>query len=149
MSIPRALPLLLLIAVACSPVREQSISGPLTLDSAWSEIVPPSPLRVVLDEQAIRLDIERLDDLADSPGSIELADGSVVVLDGEVVDDAGQSYPLAIAAISGKRSVYLYRAGDYPPGPDYPTDRKIVKVRLRSGAPLQVEEVRWICSKAK
>lgn len=137
---------LLLAAPACSPA-DQPVSGPIELGAGWTEVVPPAPLVVSRDEQAIRLQLAGIEDI-DLDNTLELADGGRVVVDAEVVDDAGTVYPLVLAAVSGQRHAFFYRAGERPPGPDYPTDRKIVKLRLRSEPALTVEEIRWICTSA-
>lgn len=55
-------------------------------------------------------------------------------------DSGGRTYALEAVGLGGD-SVCLYRAGDYPRGPDFPAE--IVSLRLRSSAPLEVREVTW------
>ena len=140
--------LLLLHIAGCRPVVEQPVSGPLTLADTWTEVRPPSPLRVKKDEQAVRLELPGIADIG-ANGRLELAGDKSVTLAGEVVDDHGTVYPLTLGAITGGRHAFFYRAGDHPPGPDFPVDRTIVTLRLRSDPPVDVEEVRWVCSAAR
>jgi hypothetical protein len=141
-----AMAMLLAVSTGCGP-SEQPISGALELGPEWTEIAPPSPLRIVKDEQSVRLSISGIADMG-LDDSLSLDDGRRVGIAGEVVDDQGAIYPLTLGGIAATRHAYLYRAGEYPPGPDFPPDRTIVKLRLRSDAPLQVEEIRWICTSA-
>lgn len=127
--------------------NEQPVSGPVAVGAEWLEIVPPSPLSVVKNEQSIRLQVAGVADM-DAGGSLTLDDGRRIRVTAEVIDDRGTRYPLTLGGISGMQYayVYFYRAGDYPPGPDFPLDRTIVKLRMRSDVPLEVEEIRWICA---
>lgn len=137
--------LLLFVASACRPLVEQPVSGPVSLGSEWTEIAPPEPLKVAKDEQAIRLEVAGIADMQ-LDNTLELSDGRRVVIAGELVDDQGTVYPLALGGVAAMKHAFLYRAGDYPPGPDFPVERTIVKLRLRSDASLDVDEIRWICS---
>jgi len=123
----------------------QPVSGHKVFSANWLEIVPPSPLRVVENEQSLRLQVAGIADMTLND-SLILDDGRTITVTAEVVDDQGNLYPLTLGGISGTKHAYLYRAGDYPPGPDFPVDRTIVMLRVRSDAPLEVEEIRWICT---
>lgn len=138
--------LLWLAVTACTGTTEQRISERVTISSEWSEVVPPAPLRVAKTEQAVILRLAEVPHI-ESDAAIEL-DGRSVALHAEVVDDRGTVYPMALGGVSGN-FVLMYRAGNYPPGPDFPTDRTIVKLRLRSDVRLDVEAIRWVCSTAR
>jgi len=126
-------------------VYNQPVSGHTVFGADWLEIVPPSPLRVVEIEQSIRLQVGGIADMTLSD-SLILDDGRTISITAEVIDDQGTRYPLTLGGISGGKHAYFYRAGDYPPGPDFQVNRKIVRLRVRSDAPLEVEEIRWICT---
>ncbi|MFT7288128.1 MAG: hypothetical protein ACI87W_002243 [Halieaceae bacterium] len=137
--------LVLIAASACNPVVEQPVSGPITLGTEWIEIVPPKPLKVTKNEQAIRIELPGSADMQ-LQNTIELSDGRRLQIEAEVVDDQGTTYDLALGGVAATKHAFFYRAGDYPAGPDYPVDRTIVKLRLRSNASADVDEIRWICS---
>lgn len=71
-----------------------------------------------------------------------LGNGERHVLEGEAVDSEGTKYALEAVGRRGD-SVCLYRAGEFPAGPDFPAERTIVRLRLRSEPPLEVGEIRW------
>jgi hypothetical protein len=75
-----------------------------------------------------------------------LADGREVNITAVVLDDQGARYPLSLGGIAGAQHAYLYRAGEYPPGPDFDVNRTIVKLRVKSDPPLEVEEIAWVCT---
>ncbi|CAA6823561.1 MAG: Unknown protein [uncultured Thiotrichaceae bacterium] len=143
--LPSLCVLVLIAASACTQAIEQPVSGLVTLGSEWTEIVPPKPLKVVKNEQAIRLELTGISDMQ-LDNTLEFSDGRRLVIDAELTDDQGTVYDLALGGVAATRYAFFYRAGDYPPGPDYSVDRTIVKLRLRSNAIIEVDEIRWICS---
>jgi hypothetical protein len=124
--------------LACS--IEQPVSGPVALTREWTSVDPPEPLRVAgKEEQVVCLEI------VGTVTDIDLQNGVVVdgkrhVLEGEAVDAGQTPYALEVGAQGGSR-VCLYRAGDLPHGPDYPED--VVRLRLRSTPPLQIDRIWW------
>ena len=139
-----AVVVVVLAASGCGP-SDRPVSGPILLGPEWVEVVPPSPLQVSRDEQAVRLRLAGIADM-DLHDGLKFEDGRRVVIEAEVVDDQGTAYPLALGGIAGSVHAYFYRAGEYPPGSDYPADRTIVTLRFRSDPEIEVEEIRWICS---
>lgn len=123
----------------------QPVSGRTRFGVDWKDIVPPSPLQVVENEQSIRLRSAGIKDMTHSD-SLILTDGRKVTISAVVVDDQGTSYPLSLGGIAGAQHAYFYRAGDYPPGPDFNVERTIVKLRLKSDLPLEVDEIQWVCT---
>jgi hypothetical protein len=123
----------------------QPVSGTIEFDTEWKDIVPPSPLQVVENEQSIRLSLAGIKDMTHTD-SLLLTDGRKVTITAEVFDDQGMRYPLSLGGIGGGQHAYFYRAGDYPPGPDFDVERTIVKLRIKSDLPLQVDEIEWVCT---
>jgi hypothetical protein len=113
------------------------------LNGEWKDIDPPEPLRVAGKEQQVfclHL-VDTLSDVDFEKGRV-LVNGQWHVLGGEAVDNEQAKYALKVAD-QGGNTTCLYRAGAPPPGPDFPGDRTIVKLRLRSEPPLRVGEIRW------
>ncbi len=130
-----------LLAQACTV--EQPVSGPVALTEEWTTIEPTEPLRVAGKyQQKICLQIDSARDI-DLTNGVILGDGQRHLLEGEAVDGNQVSYVLEIGQIGGD-VVCLYRAGERPPGPDFPEDQTIVRLRLRSNPPLQVGKIWWL-----
>lgn len=123
----------------------QPVSGETVFDAEWKVIVPPAPLPVVENEQSVRLKLDGIKDMTHSD-SLLLADGRKVTIAAEVFDDQGRRYPLTLGGIGDAQHAYFYRAGDYPPGPDFDVERTIVKIRMKSDQPLEVDEIEWVCT---
>jgi hypothetical protein len=123
----------------------QPVSGKTEIGADWKDIVPPSPLQVVENEQSIRLRLTGIEDMTHS-NSLILTDGREITFTAVVIDDQGSSYPLSLGGIAGDQHAYFYRAGEYPPGPDFDVDRTIVKLRLKSDLPLELDEIQWVCT---
>jgi hypothetical protein len=127
-------------ALACSV--NQPVSGPVSLTAEWKTIDPPAPLKVGGKlEQRLCLDVGTMQDVDFDKGVVVLGNGQRHTLAGEVVDDQQTTYPLKVA--SQGKTLCLHRAERTAPEPDFPADRTIAKVRLRSEPPLQVAEIRW------
>jgi hypothetical protein len=128
--------------LVCSPI-EQPVSGPITLTGEWKTIDPPEPLRVAgkLEQKVCLQVIGTTTDVDFEKGRL-LVNGQWHALEGEAVDDEQTTYGLRVAQLGGD-TVCLYRAADTPRGPDFPSDRTIARLRLRSEPPLQVGEIRW------
>lgn len=132
-----------LLGSACS--IEQRVSGPVALTGEWKTIDPPEPLRVGGKlEQSLCLQVGMTRDM-DLHNGVVLAGGERYVLEGEALDSEQTSYVLKVA-MRGGDTVCLSRAGDYPPGPDFPAEQTIVRLRLRSEPPLQVGKIWWLSS---
>jgi hypothetical protein len=117
------------------------VSGPVALTGEWKTFDPPEPLRVERNEQKLCLQLDAIPDVDFQKGVVSV-NGQRHALEGEAVDSEGTQYPLNVADRGGD-TVCLYRAGEYPRGPDFPVDRTIVRLRLRSEPPLQVRNIRW------
>lgn len=128
--------LLATLLLACS--TEQKVSGPLALTDEWTTVTPPEPLNVARYEQKACVRLDAVSDV--DHGTVTFASGQRSRLEGEAIDNRGTAYALEAVGLSGD-CVCLYRAGDYPRGPDFPAE--IVSLRLRSSAPLEVREVTW------
>jgi hypothetical protein len=131
-----------LLVQACSV--EQPVSGPVALTGDWKTIEPPEPLRIgQKEQQKFCLQVGKLRDLSLEHGvSLDDGQGQRHVLEGEAVDSEGTRYALKLAEAGGDH-ICLYRAGEPISGPNYPPERTIVKLRLRSDPPLQVGGIRW------
>jgi hypothetical protein len=130
----------LLLCAACNV--EQRVSGPVSVTSEWATVEPPEPLRVAgKNEQKFCLQIATARDM-DLTNGVILGDGRHL-LEGEAVDSNQVSYGLQVGEVGGNE-VCLYRASEPASGPDFPADGTIVKLRLRSTPPLQVEKIRWL-----
>jgi hypothetical protein len=122
---------------------EQPVSGPVSLTGEWKTIEPSEPLRVGGKEQQVFClqVVGTMSDVDFEKGRV-LVDGQWHVLGGEAVDNEQTKYTLKVGD-QGGNTTCLYRAGKPPPGPDFPGDRTIIRLRLRSEPPLQIEEIRW------
>jgi hypothetical protein len=131
-----------LLAQACS--IEQPVSGPVSLTGEWTTVEPPEPLRVgQKEQQKLCLKVGKMRDLNFENGvALDNEQGQRHVLEGEAVDSEGTQYALKLAEAGGDY-VCLYRAGKPISGPNFPAERTIVRLRLRSEPPLQVEDIRW------
>jgi hypothetical protein len=129
-----------LLGSGCAPI-EQPVSGPVALTDQWVTVSPPEPLRIARNEQTFCLQIDTVRDI-DLQDGVMLGNGQRHVLGGAAIDDEGTQYPLKVGALRGD-TVCLYRAGKRPPDSDFPADRSIAELRLRSQPPLQVREIRW------
>lgn len=131
----------MLLCQACNV--EQPVSGPVALTGAWTTVEAPQPLRVGgKSEQKFCLQIAAARDM-DLNNGVILGDGQRHLLEGEATDGNQTSYDLQVGEIGGGE-VCLYRAGELASGPDFPADQTIVKLRLRSTPPLQIEKIRWL-----
>jgi hypothetical protein len=130
----------IVLTQACS--IEQRVSGPILLTGEWQTIEPPQPLRVGRKEQQkLCLQVGKMRDLNFENGvALDDERGQRHMLEGEAFDKEGTKHGLTLAEAGGDH-VCLYRAGDNPAGPDFRGD--LVRLRLRSEPPLQVEEIRW------
>jgi hypothetical protein len=130
-----------LAALACS--IEQPVSGPVALTGEWTTVTPPEPLRIGRNEQQ-KFCLQVVGTMSDVDFEKDrvLVDGQWHVLGGEAVDNEQAKYALKVAE-QGGYALCLYRAGEPIPGPNFPADRTIVGLRLRSEPPLQVGEIRW------
>jgi hypothetical protein len=130
---------IVIFGLACS--IEQLVSGPVTLTGEWTTVTPPEPLRVAgKGQQVVCLQVVGTLSDVDFKRGAALVNGQWHVLAGEAVDAEQTNYPLQVGD-QGGNTTCLYRAGEHPPGPDFPGD--IVKLRLRSEPPLQLEGIRW------
>jgi hypothetical protein len=131
-----------LLGSGCS--IEQPISGPVALPSEWKTFAPPEPLRVAGKyEQKACLYVDGAPTDVDFERGAVLVDGHWHVLNGEAVDNEQTTYGLEVGQLGGN-TLCLTRAADTPPGPDFPADRTIVRLRLRSDPPLQVGKIWWL-----
>jgi len=131
-----------LIGQACSV--EQPVSGPVALTGDWTIVEPPAPLRVgQKEQQKFCLQVGKMRDLNFENGvALDQEQGQRHAIEGEAIDSEGTTYSLKLAEAGGDH-VCLYRAGEPIAGPNFPADRTIVRLRLRSEPPLQVGDIRW------
>ena len=131
-----------LLGQACAV--ERPVSGAIALTNEWKTIEPPEPLRVgPKEQQKFRLQVGRLRDLSFENGvALDNGQGQRHLLEGEAIDSEGIHYTLEVAEAGGDH-VCLYRAGEPILGPNFPVDRTIVRLRLRSAPPPQVSEIRY------
>ncbi|HET9952939.1 MAG TPA: hypothetical protein VFQ61_00475 [Polyangiaceae bacterium] len=133
--------LLGLLGSACS--IEQPVSGPIQLTGEWTSITPPEPLRVAgkLEQKVCLQIVGTVTDI--DLGNGVMLDGQRHVLGGAAIDNEQVEYTLGVGEL-GPRGVCLYRPPqDTPPGPDFPAQRTIIGLRLRSDPPLRVGAIRW------
>ena len=129
------------LGVACS--IEQPVSGPVALTAEGTSFEPPEPLRVAgkMEQKVCLQIVGAAADVSFEKGAV-LVDDQWHVLDGEAVDDEQASYGLKLAQLGGATAC-LSRPPDGAPGSDFPADRTITRLRLRSVPPLQVEKIWW------
>jgi len=136
--------LILAVSTASGCSIEQPVSGPVTLTGEWKTVTPPEPLRVGhKHQQKFCLTVGLMRDVEFERG-VALDDGTSQrhEIEGEAVDSEGTRYPLQLGEAGGDH-VCLYRAGESIPSPNFPADRAIATLRLRSEPPLQVAGIRW------
>lgn len=130
-----------LLVLACS--IEQPVSGSVVLTGEWKVIDPPEPLRVEgKHRQAVCLHVDVIRDADFDNSVVVMGSGQRHVVEGEALDNEGTKYALEVRERGG-RHFCLYRSGERPPGGDFPEDRTIVSLRLRSEPPLQVVRILW------
>jgi len=113
------------------------------LSEEWTSIEPPEPLRTGGRlEQKFCLQIAVFSDMDPHNGVTLASSGQRHVIESEAEDRERTEYPLWVAEIAGDHTC-LYRAGERAPGPDFPSDRMMVRLRLRSEPPLQVGKNWW------
>lgn len=129
------------LLAACS--IEQPVSGHVALTAEWKDIDPPEPLRVGSKEvQEVCLQVVGTTSDVDFDKGRLLVNGQWHVLGGEAVDDEQTKHDLRVGSLGGD-TVCLYRAGEPVSGPEFDSDRTIVRLRLRSDPPLRLAQVRW------
>lgn len=124
---------------------EQPVSGPISLTNEWKTIEPAEPLRVAgKNEQKLCMQlVDAPTDVSFEKSAVQI-NGQWHVLDGEAVDNEQANYGLRLAQLGGSTAC-LYRAANIPPtGPDFPPDRTLGVLRLRSVPPIEVEKVWWL-----
>lgn len=139
-----------LVLLACGP-KERTISGRLHLGPEWTEIKPDPPLRSSRMQQIV--DIELPVRVEPPDYKLRNADGTVVEIEVEVVDDRGEVYPHRFHEIGGGWvgfSVVKEKLPKEEPPPFYLSpDRRYPTVRIRSKPAIIANAVRFICSSPK
>ena len=130
-----------LLGQACNV--EQPVSGPVALSAEGTTFEPPEPLRVAgkMEQKICMQIVGAATDVSFEKGAV-LVNDQWHALDAEAVDDQQARYGVRLAQLGGTTAC-LSRPPDGSPGPDFPADRKIVKLRLSSVPPLQVEKIWW------
>jgi hypothetical protein len=135
----------LLLGLLCHGCNvEQPVSGPVALTGEWTTVTPPEPLRVgQKEQQKFCLQVGAMRDLEFENGvALASEPGQRHALEAVAVDSEGTKYALKLAEAGGDH-VCFYRAGEPIAGPNFPGDRTIARLRLRSEPPLQVQGIRW------
>lgn len=139
-------------------IPTQTISGPITIGSEWIEIIPPEPLRPIVNYQWISLGFygENKGDFTDQnqkDTALILQDGRKNRIEAFLFDDKGESYELQIVGRGG--GIILRRKGEvreengrfYYSSVNFPTDRVYTKLKIKSEIPLACDKIEWIGSK--
>jgi hypothetical protein len=139
----RQLAVVLTLALYQACAIEQPVSGPISLTSEWTTVKPPQPLRVAgKHRQVVCLHVDSIADVDFEKGVVVMGNGQRHVVEGEATDNKQSKYPLKVRERGG-RHVCLYRFGERHSGSDFPEERTIVSLRVRSEPPLQVEKIVW------
>jgi hypothetical protein len=158
---PRILVLLCLVGVllfgmSCSvyrgvfsPELELPISGPITVSSAWSEIVPAKPLKAERQENAVMFDFATVlneKDLVTENGvakwGIRFPDGSVVMPEVQLIGQDGKAYPLTPDFFDSK-GVGFDMTDPSTHLDSLPRDKKFRAVRVRCPKSIRFSRVYW------
>jgi hypothetical protein len=129
-----------------NPYLDRDIAGPMTISSAWTEIVPKEPLKPERQVQYIYLETTQPFDPDYSTWGIRYSDGSVVVPEVQLVDQDGNSYNLQPSSYSLKdpsRSDVVSGIGF--DRQDLPKDKVYLMVRVRSGKAISSSRIYWRC----
>jgi len=126
------------------PYLDQQISGPITLSSQWTELVPSKPLSVHRQIQILVLDLDKTIRFQRDGFELVLPDGSTVTPEVELVDFDGNVYPLAQpSAFFSPSSGTKYREFSSKYG--LPEDKLFRAVRIRSDKPIFCNRIFWRC----
>ena len=139
-------------------VPPQTISGPVTIDSNWVEIIPPEPLRVVAHDPWITLGYLEYSNNGfsdrETEDSLNLADGRKTKIEGFLFDDKGESYELQLFGVGSgiqigrKMKIEIVNGKSKNIVLNFPSDRTYTKLRIRSEIPLACDKIEWINAKA-
>ena len=138
-------------------IPAQTISGPVTIGSEWTEIIPPAPLRPIVHDPWITLGYfgYSKDSFADDKGEVlNLADGRKTKIEAFLFDNKGGVYELQISGTGGgimltrKIKVEIVNGKQRNVVLDFPNDRVYTKLKIRSEIPLECNKIEWINAKA-
>jgi hypothetical protein len=126
------------------PYLDQSVSGPITLSSQWTELVPGTPLSVNRQIQIVVLDLDKSIKFQRDGFELILPDGSTVTPEVRLVDVEGNVYPLTqpsawFSPLTGVK----YR--EFSSKNDLPKNKLFRAVRVRCDKPIFCNRIFWRC----
>lgn len=119
-----------------NPYLDQDIAGPVMLSSDWLEIVPKEPLRAERQIQYMILNFA--EPVKADYMRLRLPDGSLVVLEVQLVDQYGNIFNLRSSALDETRMGFTSENS-------LPKDRVYRTVRIRSNKPINISRIYWHC----
>ena len=120
-----------------NPYLNRDVSGPITLSSEWTEIVPKEPLRAERQINDLVLVVAEPFEPDYEHWALRLGDGSIVKPEVQLVDEKGNTYNLTSPAI-GLKEMELGIL-------DLPKDRVYRTIRIRANKPLKLSKIYWHC----
>lgn len=129
------------------------ISGSVDIGSQWLEIIPPKPLKSIVKNHFVSVEMTGVDIFASIEGdsnnkTLVMKDGRKGKIEAFLFDDKGQDYELKI--IGSGRGINLGRAlaprdANQLPSeePDFPYERVYTKLKIRSEVPIYCEKIEW------
>ena len=132
-----------------SPEFKRDISGPLTVSSEWTEIVPDKPLKAERAENAVMFDfavpLNEKDVITGNDVArwgIRFPDGSVTIPEAQLVEQNGNVYPLAVGFF-GTKAVGFRMIDPATHLESLPRDKTFRAVRVRCAKSISFAKVYW------
>jgi len=126
------------------PYFDQPVSGPITLSSQWTELVPTKPLSVDRQIQMVVLDLDKSIKFQRDGFELILPDGSTVTPEVQLVDVEGNIYPLTQpSAWFSPSTGVTYR--EFSSKNAFPKDKLFCAVRVRCDKPVFCNRIFWRC----
>ncbi len=127
------------------------LSGPVSISTQWLEISPSISMRPWKQNQYVSLDIDGVNTNhlplteAFKSGKLQLADGTAVTPEVELIDENGRVYSLHVSMIDNKGIGY---GKDCDPECGFPWT-KYRTVRIRADRVIHCSRVTWHCHTGK
>lgn len=128
---------------------EQIVSGPVTIQTQWTEFVPSKPLRPTKQSQEIVLDVDPSEGLVEDNFNLDrmqLSNGVLLHPQIQLVDSQGNVFN---AEVSRYPVPSRYKNGLSGYVSNLPKDREFTKVRVRSDSPVRLSRIVWHCNQGK
>jgi hypothetical protein len=117
------------------PYSDRELSGPVTISSEWTEIIPKEPLKAERQIQYLTLDIADAFLPDYDLGKVKLSNGALVLPEVQLEDDKGTTYNLDRSGIDQKGMVFFMH--------ELPKDKRYRVVRVRSATPIRCSRIYW------